>query len=122
MREPAESNPRFEPLRWAAHAIIRGYQLTLSSLLGRHCRYLPTCSEYADEAIRRHGLWAGGWIGLSRLCRCHPFASAGFDPVPPTLPPDASWHRPWRFGRWREKFECTALPAERRPAQSKDFV
>jgi hypothetical protein len=51
--------------RRAAHALIRFYQLTLSSLIGRQCRYLPTCSAYADEAIRRHGLWAGSWMGLA---------------------------------------------------------
>ena len=50
--------------RRAAHALIRFYQLTLSGLIGRQCRYLPTCSAYADEAIERHGLWARGWIGL----------------------------------------------------------
>ena len=53
--------------RWPrrlAHAAIRAYQLTFSLLLGRRCRYLPTCSDYTDEAIARHGVWAGGWVGL----------------------------------------------------------
>ncbi len=49
--------------RRAAHALIRFYQLTLSSLVGRQCRYLPSCSSYTDEAIQRHGLWAGSWMG-----------------------------------------------------------
>jgi hypothetical protein len=48
----------------AAHLAIRGYQLTLSGLIGRQCRHLPSCSEYTDEAIQRHGFWAGGWVGL----------------------------------------------------------
>ena len=72
--------------RRAAHALIRFYQLTLSSLLGRECRYLPTCSAYADEAIQRHGLWAGSWMGLARVCRCHPWGGSGYDPPPPATP------------------------------------
>ncbi len=68
--------------RRAAHALIRFYQLTLSSLIGRQCRYLPTCSAYADEAIARHGLWAGAWMGTARMCRCHPWGGSGFDPPP----------------------------------------
>jgi uncharacterized protein len=87
--------------RGAAHVAIRAYQLTLSSLIGGRCRYLPTCSDYADEAIARHGVWAGGWIGLARICRCHPCGGAGYDPVPERLPPGGAWYRPWRFGRWR---------------------
>ena len=51
------------PLRRGAHFAIRGYQLTLSGLVGRQCRHLPSCSDYTDEAIQRHGLWAGGWMG-----------------------------------------------------------
>ncbi len=87
--------------RRAAHGAIRAYQLTLSSVLGRQCRYLPTCSDYADQAIARHGLWAGGWMGAARICRCHPWGGAGFDPPPEAIPPGASWALPWRYGRWR---------------------
>ena len=87
--------------RRAAHALIRFYQLTLSSLIGRQCRYLPTCSAYADEAIERHGLWAGSWMGLARVCRCHPWGGSGYDPPPDRLPPNASWAQPWRYGCWR---------------------
>ncbi|HET6375955.1 MAG TPA: membrane protein insertion efficiency factor YidD [Methylocella sp.] len=83
--------------RFAAHALIRAYQLTLSSLAGAHCRHLPTCSAYMDEAIARHGLWAGGMLGLARLLRCHPWGTSGFDPVPDALPPDARWWRPWSY-------------------------
>jgi len=50
--------------RQIAHLVIRAYQFSLSSLAGNHCRHLPTCSAYMDEAIARHGLWAGGWLGL----------------------------------------------------------
>jgi len=84
----------------AARSVIRLYRYTLSSLVGRTCRHLPTCSEYADTAIGRFGLWRGGWMALARFWRCRPFGSHGFDPVPDELPSDSSWHRPWRYGRW----------------------
>lgn len=87
--------------RGSAHAAIRAYQLTLSGVAGRQCRYLPTCSAYADEAIARHGAWAGSWMGLARLCRCHPLGGSGYDPVSATLPAGASGTRPWRYGAWR---------------------
>ena len=76
------------------------YRVTLSSLVGRGCRHLPTCSDYTETAIRRFGVWAGGWVGLSRIVRCHPFGSAGFDPVPEILPENGRWYRPWAYGRW----------------------
>ncbi|HTV32141.1 MAG TPA: membrane protein insertion efficiency factor YidD [Methylocella sp.] len=81
----------------SAHVLIRAYQLSLSSLVGMHCRHLPSCSAYMDEAITRHGLWAGVILGLGRLCRCHPWGSEGFDPVPEVLPPEARWWQPWSF-------------------------
>ncbi len=84
----------------SVRALIRAYQLSLSSLAGRTCRHLPTCSQFADEAIARHGLWAGLWMALARIGRCHPLGSDGFDPVPETLPAGARWYRPWRYGRW----------------------
>jgi len=92
-------------VRRAAHGAIRLYQLTLSSLFGRQCRYLPTCSDYMDDAIRGHGLWAGGWMGAARICRCHPLGGAGFDPPPATAPERASPLTPWRYGRWRYRCE-----------------
>ena len=87
--------------RLAACGLIRGYQLTFSSLVGRHCRHLPSCSDYACEAIARHGLWAGGWMGLARICRCGPAGTSGLDLVCEEVPPAARWHAPWRYGRWR---------------------
>jgi hypothetical protein len=66
--------------------LIRLYQLTLSSVMGRRCRFLPTCSEYAAEAIARHGAGRGSWLALKRVCRCHPWGGHGFDPVPDKLP------------------------------------
>lgn len=62
--------------------LIRAYQLTLSPLLGNHCRYHPTCSAYAREAIEKHGLLKGVRLGARRLLRCHPFHAGGIDPVP----------------------------------------
>jgi len=70
--------------------LIRAYQRTISRLLPPNvCIYEPTCSRYAYGAIRRHGAWKGGWLGLWRICRCHPFARGGYDPVPgdPPEPP-----------------------------------
>ena len=62
--------------------LIRGYQVTLSPLLPPACRYTPTCSHYAAEALRRHGALTGSWMALRRLLRCHPFRAGGYDPVP----------------------------------------
>lgn len=63
-------------------ALIRVYQLTLSAFIGRRCRYLPTCSDYAGDAIRRHGAARGSALAFARICRCHPWGQSGFDPVP----------------------------------------
>jgi uncharacterized protein len=81
---------------------IRAYQLSLSFFLGRQCRHLPTCSEYALEAIDRNGAWRGSWLALSRVCRCHPWGTHGYDAVPDIR----AAHRPlapWRYGRWRAR-------------------
>ena len=75
--------------------------LTFSALVGFDCRHLPTCSAYADEAIGRFGLWAGGWMTLARLCRCHPFGTSGLDFVPSVAAGSPRWYLPWRYGRWR---------------------
>lgn len=68
---------------------IRVYQATLSPLLGACCRYTPTCSRYALEALRVHGVWQGSALAAWRVLRCHPFARGGFDPVPPREEPAA---------------------------------
>ena len=81
--------------------LVKLYRVTLSPLIGFHCRYLPTCSDYADQALARHGLWAGGWMTLARLMRCHPWGNSGLDFVPDVPPQDARWYLPWRYGRWR---------------------
>ena len=61
---------------------IRAYQLLLSPVLPPACRFLPSCSEYAAEAIQRHGALCGGRLALQRLARCHPWGGSGYDPVP----------------------------------------
>ena len=63
-------------------ALVKLYQFTLSPLLGRQCRFSPTCSWYALDALRHHGALRGGWMALKRLARCHPFSKGGYDPVP----------------------------------------
>lgn len=63
-------------------ALIRVYQLTLSPLLGGSCRFLPSCSAYAREAIETHGAWRGSLLAARRLSKCHPFGASGLDPVP----------------------------------------
>lgn len=63
--------------------LLRGYQYLISPMLGPHCRFHPSCSRYAVEAIDRHGLPRGAVLALRRLSRCHPWHPGGFDPVPP---------------------------------------
>ncbi len=62
--------------------MIRAYQLLISPLLPPACRYLPTCSDYAAEALAVHGPWRGHWLTAGRLARCHPWGGSGYDPVP----------------------------------------
>jgi putative membrane protein insertion efficiency factor len=64
-------------------ALVRAYQLALSPMLGGACRYYPSCSCYAHEAIARHGSVRGALLAVKRLARCHPFTAGGYDPVPP---------------------------------------
>jgi uncharacterized protein len=63
-------------------ACVRAYQWCLAPLLPRACRFHPSCSEYADEALARHGGWRGSWLAARRLCRCGPWHPGGHDPVP----------------------------------------
>ncbi len=109
---PAHELPLYARLtRGVAHILIRSYQLTLSSIMGRQCRYLPTCSEYTDEAIQRHGLWAGGWMGFARICRCRPGGASGYDPVPERGARGKPYF-PWRYADWKGPRQCEAVDKE----------
>ncbi|UBF27682.1 membrane protein insertion efficiency factor YidD [Kovacikia minuta CCNUW1] len=63
--------------------LIKGYRVFISPLFPPMCRFQPTCSQYALEAIDRHGVLKGSWLATCRICRCHPFHPGGYDPVPP---------------------------------------
>jgi putative membrane protein insertion efficiency factor len=73
-------------MSWVLLALVRGYRLLLApihhALFGRCCRFEPTCSAYAQEAIETHGAARGAWLAARRLLRCHPLGGSGFDPVP----------------------------------------
>jgi putative membrane protein insertion efficiency factor len=63
--------------------LLRCYQAVLSPITGNHCRFYPSCSSYALQAIEQHGLPRGGWLALRRVAKCHPWHEGGLDPVPP---------------------------------------
>lgn len=74
-------------LRWIAQLparalilAVRGYQIALSPIFGGQCRFYPTCSEYFIQAVQKYGAIRGGWRGVRRICRCHPFHPGGYDP------------------------------------------
>jgi uncharacterized protein len=69
-------------MRFVLVYLIRGYQLAISPLLGPRCRFYPSCSHYAKEAIETHGAMRGTWLSVKRISRCHPLNDGGFDPVP----------------------------------------
>jgi uncharacterized protein len=69
-------------IQWALIALVRGYQIVLSPLLPAACRYYPSCSAYAVEALERYGARRGSWLAAKRIARCHPFRTGGYDPVP----------------------------------------
>lgn len=71
------------PLQRLFIGLIRIYQIALSPYFGNQCRFTPTCSEYAKEAVARHGALKGSWLAIRRIGRCHPFHPGGEDPVPP---------------------------------------
>ncbi len=87
--------------------LVKLYKLTLSpalAVLGVRCRHTPSCSTYSIEAIQKHGPWAGGWMTLARLLRCHPIkwlgGTHGVDNVPESITKPPVW-APWRYGVWR---------------------
>ena len=74
-------NHRLSPPARVAFALVKGYQRVFA-YRGSPCRYLPTCSNYALDALERHGALRGGWLAVRRLSRCHPWGASGWDPVP----------------------------------------
>ena len=62
--------------------LIRSYRCAISPLLGQNCRFFPSCSDYAAQAIEKYGAYKGTCLGLKRICRCHPWNPGGFDPIP----------------------------------------
>lgn len=71
------------PVKWLVLRLIRAYQKYISPLSPPNCRFIPTCSAYAVEAIEKHGVLYGGYLSIRRILRCHPFGKSGYDPVPP---------------------------------------
>ncbi len=71
--------------------LIQTYKITLSPMLGRHCRFLPTCSAYTHEAVEKHGALKGAVLGLKRILKCHPFHAGGHDPVPEIFEVKSRW-------------------------------
>jgi len=74
------------PLAYLLSLPVRAYRLVLSPWVGRSCRFQPTCSEYALDALRLHGGVKGSYLAAHRICRCHPWGGEGYDPVPPARP------------------------------------
>jgi putative membrane protein insertion efficiency factor len=70
------------PLQYLLIGLIRFYQLVLSPFMGNQCRFTPTCSQFAREAVEKHGAFKGSWLAIRRISRCHPWHSGGHDPVP----------------------------------------
>lgn len=81
MNESKKASPRSWTI-WLPVKLIRLYQITLSPYMGRQCRYTPTCSNYALEALQKHGLLRGSWLAIKRILRCAPWGGSGYDPVP----------------------------------------
>ena len=73
----------YSPLQRLIISLIRGYQLFISPLLGQRCRFYPSCSRYAIEAVELHGALKGSWLSFKRIIKCHPLNPGGNDPVPP---------------------------------------
>ncbi|MCP5136465.1 MAG: membrane protein insertion efficiency factor YidD [Gammaproteobacteria bacterium] len=76
------------PIKLLFLGLVKVYRYGISPVLPPSCRYTPSCSEYMEEAIQKHGAIRGGWLGIKRVSRCHPWHEGGYDPVPECLDPD----------------------------------
>lgn len=88
-------------LKTAAKAPIYFYRYAISPLIGPRCRHLPTCSQYALDAIELNGVWIGSWLAAGRLLRCHPWGSSGYDPAPNLKNSGIPFWAPWRYRQYR---------------------
>jgi putative membrane protein insertion efficiency factor len=79
-------------MKYVLIALLKAYRFAISPLYGQVCRYHPTCSAYALEAVQTHGALRGTWLAMRRVARCHPWAAGGFDPVPPAKNRRSSTH------------------------------
>jgi putative membrane protein insertion efficiency factor len=89
-------------IRLARQAVVlplRVYRLCISPLFGPKCRYQPSCSAYAAQAILRHGVLRGSWLAAGRIARCHPWSAGGYDPVPPLVSSSSMQEHPGRHGK-----------------------
>lgn len=90
---------RLSLLAYPLYGFVRFYQLFISPLTGPSCRFQPTCSSYAIEALRVHGGLRGGWLAIKRIARCHPWGGFGYDPVPQSVrPADSDGHNAHKHG------------------------
>ncbi len=92
-------------MKYLLIGVLRAYRMLISPIYGQVCRYHPSCSAYALEAVTVHGSLRGSWLGVRRVARCHPWAAGGYDPVPPRTPtpddtpePDSERGLPQRLG------------------------
>jgi uncharacterized protein len=90
-------------LKAAAKSPIYLYRYAISPLIGPRCRHLPTCSQYALDAIEINGVWTGGWLTLYRIARCHPWGTSGYDPAPDLRNAGIPFWMPWRYFQYKRE-------------------
>jgi len=89
---PSRLELSLNPLKSLVLLMLRGYKRFVSPLLGTNCRFYPSCSSYAMQAVDRFGVLRGGWLAIKRIARCHPLNPGGLDPVPEHVPPACHHH------------------------------